>query len=349
MQSSLFIHATNIHQGGGHSLLTAILNALPSEMMVTLSLDSRMSLPEGLTQDIRIKRVRPSIVQRIFAERWLAQNVAIGDVVLCFGNLPPLFKLRGRTIVFLQNRCLIDDVCLSDFPFLVWLRLTVERIWLFRRMKNVDEFVVQTPTMKKLLRKQTKDKIAVRILPFVAKPDMYSRKVSQFTMQDKNDLNFIYVASGETYKNHLRLLEAWRLLAEDGIFPSLHLTLSETRFPELCEIIEVMRQDYELKVINVGELSHENVLNLYKKVDVLIYPSILESFGLPLIEARQAGLFVLASELDYVRDVLDPEQTFDPQSSSSIARAVKRFMGKGEQALPLLNATRFLACLLEKA
>jgi hypothetical protein len=43
-----------------------------------------------------------------------------------------------------------------------------------------------------------------------------------------------------------------------------------------------------------------------------------------------------------VRDVLDPEQTFDPESPLSIARAVKRFLGLNESPLPLLDATHFL-------
>jgi hypothetical protein len=61
-----------------------------------------------------------------------------------------------------------------------------------------------------------------------------------------------------------------------------------------------------------------------------------------LIEARQAGLPILASELDYVRDVIDPEQTFYPGSPTSIARAVNRFIGIEEQALPLLDAQDFM-------
>jgi glycosyltransferase involved in cell wall biosynthesis len=92
----------------------------------------------------------------------------------------------------------------------------------------------------------------------------------------------------------------------------------------------------------MGVLSHGDILALYKDVDALIYPSIFESFGLPLIEARQAGLSVLAPELDYVRDVLDPEQSFDPHSATSITRAVKRFMGVDELPLPLLDAKGFL-------
>jgi len=68
-----------------------------------------------------------------------------------------------------------------------------------------------------------------------------------------------------------------------------------------------------------------------------------------LIEARQAGLPVLAAELDHVRDVIDPEQTFDPESSVSIARAVKRHMAIKESALHLLTAKEFLHIVDGKA
>lgn len=86
---------------------------------------------------------------------------------------------------------------------------------------------------------------------------------------------------------------------------------------------------------------------MYEHAKALIYPSTFESFGLPLIEARHAGLTVLAPELDYVRDILDPEQTFDPDSPISIARAVKRFMAVDEQKSPLIDSSEFLNKILE--
>ena len=99
---------------------------------------------------------------------------------------------------------------------------------------------------------------------------------------------------------------------------------------------------YGLQIVNEGTISHKAVIALYEKVDALIYPSFFESFGLPLIEARQSDLPVLAPEMDYVRDILDPEETFDPNSSISIARAVKRFLGANENPLPLLDANAFI-------
>lgn len=330
-------------------MLYALLQVLPENEKLVLSLDERMQIPQGMAHSVQIKRVRPSIAQRFIAEKWLAQRVEPEDIVLCFGNLPPLFKLLGRTMVFVQNRYLIDTVPLHGFPLRVRLRLAIERLWLSTRMKHADEFIVQTPTMKRLLEKKTESKIPVRILPFMAELRGYLRNISQSVLPENSEFDFVYVASGDPHKNHRRLFEAWCLLADEGVFPSLCLTLDEARFATLCKEIEVMRQQYGLKVTNAGELSHQDVLALYTKAGAAIYPSTFESFGLPLIEARQAGLPVLASELDYVRDVLDPEQTFDPESSISIARAVKRFMGRDEQPLPLLDATQFIACVLAKA
>ncbi len=349
LSDRLFIHATNVHQGGGRALLHPLLKALSGSIASIVLLDSRMLIPDGMPGSIQVKRVQPSVIERLKAEQWLCDNVRAGDTVLCFGNLPPLFKLKGRAVVFLQNRYLIDDVQLKGFPLGVRLRLVMERLWLSTRMKNVDEFIVQTPSMKRLLEKKSGGKIPVRMLPFMPELSAYSRSVSKAVQQENCNFDFVYVASGEPHKNHKRLLEAWCILAAEGVYPSLCLTLDENRFATLCQEIAVKRQRHGLKVTNAGELSHQDVLSLYKKVCAVIYPSNFESFGLPLIEARQAGLPVLASELDYVRDVLDPEQTFDPESPVSIARAVKRFMGREEPALPIMDASQFMACVFGKA
>jgi glycosyltransferase involved in cell wall biosynthesis len=346
--SKLYIHAANVHQGGGSSLLTALLVACPRDTHVVALIDRRMILPDHIPENLTIKLVKPSIWQRLCAELWLALNVQLDDSILCFGNLPPLFRLRGHVVVFVQNRYLVDDVEVSGFPLGVRLRLIIERLWLSMRTWSVDEFVVQTPTMKRLLEKKTGGRMPVNIVPFVKKLNGYSRKASLSEYPVKIDYDFVYVASGEPHKNHRRLLEAWCLLAKEGIFYSLCLTLDVARFAGLGREIEAMHKSYGLLLTNVGELSHEDVLVLYKRAGAAVFPSTFESFGLPLIEARQAGLPILAPELDYVRDVLDPEQSFDPESPVSIARAVKRFMGVGEQELPLLDAAHFFVAVLGK-
>ncbi|MBI5890600.1 MAG: glycosyltransferase [Nitrosomonadales bacterium] len=342
--TKLIIHATNIHQGGGRSLLDALLKVLTDE--VILSVDERMPLPAGMANNVQVKRIKPFVIQRILAEKWLAIATEKEDVVLCFGNLPPLFRLRGHVVVFVQNRYLVDDVDLGDFPPKTRLRLWVERLWLSSRMANADEFVVQTPSMKRLLEARTKGSISVRVLPFMQAHEGYARKAQQSETNKGKDFDFIYVASGEPHKNHRQLIEAWCLLAKAGLFPSLKLTLDKVQFAVLCGWLVQKIEQHGLNVENLGSLPHELVAQLYGRAGALIYPSTFESFGLPLIEARQAGLPILASELDYVRDVIDPEQTFDPESAISVARAVKRHLGMEVQPLPLHDAVGFLKHIL---
>lgn len=348
VSSRLFVQAMNVHQGGGRALLEALLMALPSSIEIHLLLDSRMPVRKEIGKDVFVKRVMPSVIDRFKTELWLANNVRSGDVVLCFGNLPPLFKLRGRTVVFLQNRYLIECSRLDEFPLKVRLRLYIERLWLSSKMANANEFVVQTPTMKNMLEVSANGRVPVRVLPFVSETSGYVRRVEPELISNTESIVFLYVASGEKHKNHRRLIEAWQLLSEEGLFPSLRLTIDETRFSKLCSDIEEKCIHYSLKVTNMGTLPHDDVIAHYKKVDALIYTSSFESLGLPLIEARQASLPVLASECDYVRDVLDPEQSFDPHSALSIARAVKRFIGVEEFPLSLLDAKGFLNNIIKK-
>ena len=320
----LFVHATNVHTGGGRSLLNALLQSLPTDSSVIALLDTRMETPETLPHNLEVKRVKPSLWQRLRAEWWLARATSSKDAVLCFGNLPPLFRTAGRVIVLIQNRYLIDGVSLNGFPLKARLRLQIERWWLSARAVNASAFVVQTPSMEAILRSSGKARgKPVYVLPFVSVSEGYQRSLTRPQPQPGKGASgtFLYVGSGERHKNHRQLIEAWCLLAQDGLFPALWLTLDGHANADLCAWIAQKKQNFGLNLRNLGGQSHEQIKQLYTQVDALIFPSTFESFGLPLIEARQAGLAVIASELEFVRDVLDPDQAFDPQSPASIARA----------------------------
>ena len=346
MPRRIFIHANNVHQGGGRSLLLALLKAVSGRLEWIATLDQRLHPLDESFDDGRIRWVAPSVGARLGSERWLAAQVRAGDVLLCFGNLPPLFRSRGHVIVFMQNRYLLERLNLEGFSFPVRLRICVERWWLRRCATNVDLFAVQTPTMKALLQARITKGPSVAVLPFSGATHGYSRCAQSRIGPSTCRYDFLYVASGEPHKNHRNLIEAWCLLAQGGSFPSLCLTVDENATADLCRWIEDKKQQFGLRVENLGTIPHERVLSLCNEVQALVFVSTFESFGLPLVEARQAGLPVLAPELDYVRDVLDPEQTFDPRSPVSIARAVKRFMGANEEALPLLDATGFVDAIL---
>jgi len=197
-----------------------------------------------------------------------------------------------------------------------------------------------SPSMGDSLKLWLHREVPISVVPFA--PTVTSLPATgPGTSERKYD--FVYVASGEAHKNHRKLIEAWRLLAEVGCRPSLALTLDVDAYPGLCRYIDQYVEDHSLAVVNLGTLPHDSVDILYRAAGAMIYPSTSESFGLPLIEAAQRGLPIVASELDFVRDVVEPVETFDPNSSVSIVRAVRRFFGVAELPVKVGTTAAFLA------
>lgn len=344
--SRLFVHAINVHQGGGAVLLCDLLSAIPPWMEAVAHVDARMVMSADVPANVSVERVRPTLLSRLAAERRLASVVQSDDRVLCFGNLPPLFRLCCDASVFLQNRYLVDaHAPLGALPLKARIRLWLERVWLYECRSNARRYFVQTASMQRIA--AVRLGVAVTCAPFV--PASVMRPSLPPIGPHTRRFDFLYVASGEAHKNHSALIAAWGMLADEGLFPSLALTLAPEATPELCDRVAQETVSRGLRIHNLGVLPHDRLLAVYRESGALIYPSSFESFGLPLVEARQAGLAVLAPELDYVRDVTDPEETFDPRSPISIARAVRRFLEGRQPESELRGADALLAHILAGA
>ena len=344
MASRLFIHAVNVHQGGGRGLLLALLQTMDNAIPCVCLLDSRMPLEQKIEQwpNLTVRRISPTIASRLQAEFWLRKHVKPGDGVLCFGNLPPLFRLPAHVRVYVQNRYLVDGVSLNGNGWWTRVRLAIERKWLRAFARNADGFDVQTESMERLLKGAIKVPLPVAVRPFVPAAASFAPRIPEPVCRNLGRAKFLYVASGELHKNHERLVAAWILLAYGGLYPELILTFDCDKFRLLNNSVDRAVSRYGLCVRNLGVVDAASVAALYATSTALIYPSLLESFGLPLLEAQAAGLPVVAAELDYVRDLIDPVESFDPLSSVSIAHAVRRFLGQPSSKVAIGTAEEYL-------
>lgn len=348
MKTRFVLYAPNVHTGGGFVLLQSLLKSWPATLPLTVFLDARARDRFEAPADARAFWVRATLGSRLKAEFSLRAAADSACTVLCFHDLPPLLPSRAHIVVFQQNKIHFGLESMARFSLKTRLRLTIECCmgWMFRH--RVAEYVVQTPSMRRALvhwhgTGSNGRPPVVRMLPFVA-----ATRADPGEKTDSQQWDFIYVADGEAHKNHLTLFAAWRLLAQEGLRPSLALTLSP-RDAALKRQMQAHAAEGELRIEDLGQMPHVAVLALYSSARAMIYPSTSESFGLPLVEASHAGLPILASELDFVRDVCTPVQTFDPVSPVSIARAVKRFLACSEPPLRLSSPQEFWQQLLEPA
>jgi glycosyltransferase involved in cell wall biosynthesis len=331
--SHVVIHAPGIHTGGGLAVLQALLGGFPGQDDLILLLDARVRGRVELRPNWCVQWIFPTFASRIRAEFLLWRASRRSQAVVCLHSLPPLLPISVRTVVLMQNRLLIDRSGTHVAGFRKRVRLGIERgilrLWRF----NVDEYIVQTPTMGSAVVASLSAQ-RVHVVPvFVATcPESVNRSVPSW--------DFVYVSDGVPHKNHRNLVEAWVLLAEQGFKPSLALTLSD-RDRALADHVAVRAAAHGLIIVDLGQLHPAEISALYSDARALIYPSILESFGLPLLEASTVGLPILAAELDFVRDVCEPVQTFDAFSPKSIARAVRRFLAQPERPVDPVPASLF--------
>ena len=335
--SRLILHAPNVHIGGGFELLRSLLEA-GTQIFVYAQLDQRVRSQISWPSTAPVNWVRWTIWARLGAEWRLRRRCCEADTVLCFHGLPPLFAVRGRVVVFVQNRILFESEKLKGYPCLTRLRLSCERMWVRVRGASGCRYVVQTPSMEAAVRRCLGPAAKITVQAFAGPMGPLPQRPSP----TGPSIDFVYVASGDAHKNHLCLLEAWRLLSEAALRPSLVLTVNSKSYGPLADMIAQYTERYALNIVNIGQVDRARIQSLYQSSSALIFPSVLESFGLPLIEATQVGLPILAPELDYVRDVVEPVQTFDPASPFSIARAVKRFLGNPEPVVHVGTAEEFL-------
>jgi len=319
----IYIYAPTIKEGGGKVVLQYTLKLLQGKSYVALI--TKEVLKVNWLQGQRVKVITPGFLSRLKAEFWLFKNVEINDSVICMGNLPPIFKLKSKVIVYLQNAFLIDplfkNLSTSDF-----FKYSLLKIFFIFFSRNVNLYLVQTNLMKEEFLSKFGINYRVEVLPFVEMKSIFERDFINDCKKITPKYDFIYVASGEKHKNHIRLIDAWIFLAKQNLYPSLCLTLNLTQSRVLEEKIHDAISKYGVKISNVGHVSRNKVYELYVSSGALIYPSLVESFGIPLMEAEAASIGIVASELDYVRELVDPNETFNPYSPRSIASAVKRYM-----------------------
>jgi len=330
----ILLHAPGIHTQGGLVLLKNLISE-KYKGRIWINIDKRANIRIKNCKEVEFDTINNSILGRIKAEINLRITSRKNDIILCFHGLPPLLPVLGKVVIFVQNRHHLETNTLEDFSAKTRIRLIFERLLCRLLRKRVHEYVVQTKSMEIALNKWHGGLPVVRVLPL---SKLHEEEPVSMTLKDTFD--FVYVADGEAHKNHLNLVFAWVELSQENIFPSLCLTVPK-RNKKTLEQIEANIEKYKLKIRNIGEIPHNEIWSLYRSSKALIFPSTMESFGLPLLEASHAGLPILASEKDFVRDICTPVETFDPQTPLSISHAVKRFLKIKTQSIQICSPSKF--------
>ena len=139
------------------------------------------------------------------------------------------------------------------------------------------------------------------------------------------DCFMFYPAQTWPHKNHLHLLEAIKLLWDrDGLYINLVCTGNRNDFwPVLEHAINSM--NLKNQVYFLGFISSRELKAVYRLSEFLVFPSLFEGGGFPIVEAFTEGTPVICSNATALPEYGgDAVLLFDPSSPESIAETIKK-------------------------
>ena len=130
---------------------------------------------------------------------------------------------------------------------------------------------------------------------------------------------FLYVGNRKPHKNLPLLFDAFSLARLPDPF---RLFLSGP--PDSKTQGEIARRGLEGKIFFGGEIPEGDLSALYRGATALLFPSRLEGFGLPVLEAMSCGVPVLASRISSVEEIAGSTvEMLSPDEPDSWARAME--------------------------
>jgi glycosyltransferase involved in cell wall biosynthesis len=147
-----------------------------------------------------------------------------------------------------------------------------------------------------------------------------------------------YPANMWPHKNHERLIEALAAV-EDR---ELHLVLTGQGYGRLDALLEQARAlGVAARVKHLGHLPADTLPALYRSARALVFPSLFEGFGIPIVEAMACGCPVAASDRSALPEVVgDAGVLFDAFDAAQIAAALDRLSRDGDERDALIAAGR---------
>jgi glycosyltransferase involved in cell wall biosynthesis len=137
---------------------------------------------------------------------------------------------------------------------------------------------------------------------------------------------WVYVAHTYPHKNHARLLEAYCALRRQGgeVWPLVLRGDDPGDGYDLKSAIAEMGLSDSVRWL--PRLTFDEMRLLYASASALIFPSLYEGCGLPVLEAMACGCPVAASDIPTTQEFIgEAALTFDPLSVDAIANAMREF------------------------
>ena len=176
--------------------------------------------------------------------------------------------------------------------------------WLYKiNIKSNKAVIVQQEWMGKFLVNDlgANDYIVSKPVAFLPQNDLIKN-----TFSDQDTVTFFFPALARTFKNFEIILDALAHLKKHGqsTYQKIKVILTINEKSGLYAK-KLMSKYREIENVNfIGTISYDEVVTQYKSCDVVLFPSKLETWGLPISEAKEFSKPIILVDLPYAHETL---------------------------------------------
>lgn len=223
---------------------------------------------------------------------------------------PEFFSFKERFKRLINNRAL------SKFSKTIICESTYVKndIVKFLKVKSNNIAVIQSPPPQKFL-------------DFNFKGNKFVEVKRKYNLPNKY---IFYPAQFWYHKNHLKLLEAFKILSLK--YPDLYLVLTGAKQNNYKNVIKKIKElNLDNKVYHLGYVNYEELPYIYKMALMLVMPSLFESISIPIYEAFALKVPVCSSNVTALPEqVGDAGLLFDPNDVDDMVNKIELFLNDEE-------------------
>lgn len=158
----------------------------------------------------------------------------------------------------------------------------------------------------------------------------------------ERELKVLILTRYYAHKNLERVVEAFDRHREALRDVTCVLTIAADQHPRAAELLRTINaRGLEERIVNLGPLRQEELAGAYGACDVLLHPTLLESFSSAYLEAMHFGLPILTSDLDFAHEVCgDAADYFDAWRADAIKDALVTLRDRPERRAELVARGR---------
>lgn len=330
------VNAVSVREGGSRVVLIKLLEAMRRERPELLI---RVAAPPAMCDELQdiVASCRPVVVGQspLAIAKWYEWDLAAtardwrADVVFSMTNYLPMRRLPLPTLLLEQHAGHFSPT---------WQRLmsTVggkgERItwgprrrWVHRSVETATVLTVQTGALADAVAGVTRvPREQIRVVPHgPGWVDTLDQPPANLRTSQAMRIGFVSKAGIQ--KNFETLFKAAQLLSDRGYDIRLILTLDPVDVNAAATLSRARTLGIAHLIENHGEIGPRAILDLYDSLDVFVFPSLCESFGLPMVEAMARGLCIAVADTPENREVVGTDGlTFPALDADELATLLVR-------------------------